>query len=352
MADALKVKIERVKMWESGEARPTFKQAQKWASKTYIPFGFLFLREPPSENLPIPDLRTLGGAALTRPSLNLLDTVRDVLRKQAWYKEYLLENSAELCQFVGKFSLQSTVFEVVEDMKHSLGFDQSRPVPSHDDYLRELINAAESLGILVMRSGIVGNNTSRKLDVGEFRGFAISDKHAPVIFINSADAPSARLFTFIHELAHLWIGSSGISTAGLNQNHLEEQFCNKVAGEFLVPLAMLIRLFDERASLTENVLKITNTFKVSKLVALRRLVDIQKISNDQYSTAYLEELRYFSNLAGSGGSFYRNSVVKNSRRFSKAILSETFRGKVLLRDAASLLGVQPSKLKSYAESVS
>ena len=89
-----------------------------------------------------------------------------------------------------------------------------------------------------MRSGIVGNNTHRPLDVAEFRGFAISHPLAPLVFINSADAPAARLFTLLHELAHLWVGSSGISNASPatpGNVRREEVFCNAVAGEFLAP---------------------------------------------------------------------------------------------------------------------
>lgn len=86
-----------------------------------------------------------------------------------------------------------------------------------------------------MRSGIVGNNTHRPLDVAEFRGFAISHPLAPLVFINSADAPAARLFTLMHELAHIWVGSSGISNASPGNARREEVFCNAVAGEFLAP---------------------------------------------------------------------------------------------------------------------
>jgi Zn-dependent peptidase ImmA (M78 family)/transcriptional regulator with XRE-family HTH domain len=351
MALALNVDIERLRQWERGEVRPTFRQAQSWASKVHVPFGFLFLEKPPEDQLPIPDLRTIGGTIPSQPSLNLLDTVRDVLRRQVWYKEYFIENGGKPHTFIGKFSTKTPVLTVVNDIRNGLEFKENKAISSHEEYLRELISAAENLGVLVMRSGIVGNNTSRKLDVGEFRGFAISDKYAPVIFINSADAPSARLFTMMHELAHLWIGSSGISTVGIGQNQQEEVFCNKVAGEFLVPTSSLISIYDSNASLIENITKIITSFKVSKLVALRRLVDINVISPEQYRLAYLEELNHFASNAGSGGSFYRNSLVKNSRRFTKAILNEAFSGRVLLRDAANLLGVQPSKLKNYAETL-
>nr|MDT0251552.1 ImmA/IrrE family metallo-endopeptidase [Endozoicomonas sp.] len=77
-----------------------------------------------------------------------------------------------------------------------------------EQYLSLLIEKAEAAGIVVMRSGIVGSNTTRRLSVDEFRGFALSNDYAPLIFINAANAPAARLFTLIHELALLWIRHS------------------------------------------------------------------------------------------------------------------------------------------------
>lgn len=237
VADKIPVKPEKVFEWEVGDSQPTFKQAQKWALLSHIPFGFLFLKEPPSDELPLPDLRTLGGAAPARPSPELVDAVKDVLWKHGWYLDYLKEHEFGPLPFVGRFTSQSPVKEVVADMRKTLHVAENAARPTHEEFLRTLIAAAESVGILVMRSGIVGTNTHRKLDVGEFRGFAISNPLAPVVFINSADAPAARLFTLIHELAHVWINSSGISSVSVNANRREEIFCNAVAGEFLAPEA-------------------------------------------------------------------------------------------------------------------
>ncbi|RMN74615.1 hypothetical protein ALQ55_200010 [Pseudomonas savastanoi pv. savastanoi] len=124
---------------------------------------------------------------------------------------------------------------VVSDIRQTLGVDPEKSRLDYDKYSRALIDAAEVAGVLVMRSGIALGNTHRKLEVSEFRGFAISNSLAPVVFINSSDAPTARLFTLMHELAHLWIGSSGVSDAGTANGREEERFCNAVAGEFLVP---------------------------------------------------------------------------------------------------------------------
>lgn len=348
IARKLPTKTEKVEEWEAGLAHPTFKQAQRWAEIAHIPFGFLFLRQPPAEALPIPDLRTLEGSRPQEPSLNLLDTIRDVLRKQDWFIEYLEEQHSEPLPFVGRYTAKSPVAEVVADIRHTLRVPVESSRLTYDEYMRALVDAAESAGILVMRSGMALGNTHRKLDVTEFRGFAISHKLAPVVFINSADAPSARLFTLVHELAHIWIGSSGISDASTVSHRQEERFCNAVAGEFLVPQASFNAHWNSTIPWESNLAPLAALFHVSPLVIGRRALDLGYITNEDYSAYYRRALKEFQEKGGGGGDYYRVVTIKNSPRLSQAVLAEARSGRLLLRDAGKLLGVQPAKLKTYA----
>src|SRR5471032_1683211 len=349
LAESITVKEDKVLAWETGESKPTFRQAQQWASVAHIPFGYLFLSEPPKEQLPLPDLRTVGGASPKDPSIDLLDTVREVVRKHEWYLDYVKEQEHQPLSFVGKFSSSSQVADVVADIRSTLRVHE---VPHHqggDEYLRQLIAGADAAGILVMRSGMVGANTHRKLDVGEFRGFAISDKYAPVVFINIADAPAARLFTLIHELAHIWIGSSGISSASPADSRRIESFCNAVAGEFLVPELLFRERWKHAVNWITQLTELAASFHVSKLVIARRACDLGCISRDAYVAFYLAELKVYRDQKGGGGNFYHSAEGKNSKRFSRAVLSEALSGRLLLREAGKLLGVQPAKVRTYAE---
>lgn len=338
--------IAKVTEWEAGTAKPTFVQAQKVANVTSIPFGYLFLAKPPKEELPIPDLRTVGDKHHDEVSVDMRDIIKQVMHKQEWYKEYLLQIGEDELPFIGRFSTKDSVYEVAQNIRDELEI----PLPkkgSWEEYQRQIINAAENSRILVMRSGIVGNNTRRKLEVSEFRGFAISDKLAPVIFINSSDAPAARLFTLVHELAHLWIGSSGVSD--LSDDHAEEEkFCNAVAGEFLVPEDAFYEMWNPHVSLLNNTIEISSRFHVSKLVVARRALDCGVIDSGAYWAFYQNEMKAFKRKKSGGGDFNITAGARNSALFSSAVVAEALSGRMLLRDAGSLLGIQPSKIKTYA----
>lgn len=351
VAKKLPVKRDRVQEWEAGETKPTFLQAQKWASLAHIPFGFLFLQQPPVEQLPLPDLRTVGGIAPQRPSLELLDTVRDAVRKQDWYLEYLQNQEHQPLAFVGRFTSQSRVADVVDDIRRTLGVNPDAARLDYDKYSRALIDAAEMAGILVMRSGIALGNTHRKLEVSEFRSFAISNTYAPVVFVNSSDAPSARLFTLLHELAHIWIGSSGVSDGSTANGRDEERFCNAVAGEFLAPEVQFRVLWNADVNWEENLAPLATRFHISKLAIGRRAMDLGYVSHSQYGAYYRAILKAFQSEKGGAGDYYRNATAKNSPRLSKAVLIEAMSGRMLLRDAGRLLGVQPAKLRTLASRI-
>ncbi|WP_416364455.1 XRE family transcriptional regulator [Pseudomonas sp. NFX183] len=352
VAKGLMVKLDRLKEWEGGQSLPTFNQAQKWAAIVHVPFGYLFLRAPPLEHLPLPDLRTVGGVFPDEPSLNLMDTVRDVLRKQDWYLEYLQDHERAPLPFVGHFNSHSPIKDVVADIRRVLGVTDAFARMGYEDYVRALVSGAEEAGILVMRSGVALGNTHRKLDVSEFRGFAISNPMAPVVFINSADAPTARLFTLMHELAHIWIGSTGVSDGSSQSARQEEAFCNAVAGEFLAPELIFRAHWVADVHWEENLGPLAGRFRVSALVIARRARDLGYISNDQYGAYYRRILQEYRDKDGSGGDYYRTAAIRNSARFSKAVLAEAQSGRILLRDAGKLLGVQPAKLKTYGMKLS
>lgn len=357
-ASRLHIKPGRLESWETGDDRPTFLQARSIASVLRVPFGYLFLPEPPQESLPLPDLRTVRDAALRRPSVDFFDVVTDSIRKQEWMRDYRKDEGAEPLAFSGRFSGRTDVTAVAGDMSNVLEVNDGLRADSRnwEEFLRAFMDRADRCGILVMRSGIVGNNTTRPLSVEEFRGFAISDSYAPLVFINGRDSKAAQIFTLAHELAHIWIGVSGVSNVSL-QDEAEQAIqpeivCNAIAAELLVPREDFRASWDRRIEPSRNVFALVRRYRVSSLVVLRRALDLQFISRGQFSNLYAVENERAQAPRGddaAGGDFYRTLWIRNGSSFTRAVVSSTLEGRTLYRDAARLLGVRVKHIEQIAE---
>lgn len=350
--DAIVQRLPKFEQWESQQAKPTLRQLEQFARLTYTPIGYLFLAEPPVERLPIPDFRTVADTGVARPSPDLLDTLYTCQQRQEWFRDYARSEGQERVGVIGQASVDSDVETVAANMRVALGFDlaERRRMPTWTDALRRFIEQAENLGVLVMVNGVVGNNNRRKLNPNEFRGFALVDDLAPLIFVNGADTKNGQMFTVAHELAHIWLGQSALSdaTAATLPTNRVERWCNQVAAEFLVPLSTLRNEIRRGTDPAEESNRLARVFKVSSLVILRRMHDAGALGRDEMWAAYEAEVdRLRAIPRGSGGDFYLTQAVRVSKRFARALVSSTLEGQTLYRDAFRLLGF--SKLDTFRE---
>ena len=144
LAAKLNVRPEGIAAWEAGERRPTFRQAQKFAQVLHVPFGYLYLPEPPGQELPIPDFRTLPGQPSREPSPDLLDLLTDVLGKQEWFRDYQESEGIEELPFVGRFKPSDPMEAVARDIREVLDVDRARSrATTRDMFLGELTRNAE-----------------------------------------------------------------------------------------------------------------------------------------------------------------------------------------------------------------
>jgi len=339
--------------WESGRSKPTLKQIENFAKATYTPVGFFFLEKPPVEKIPIPDFRTIRNEYTVRPSPNLLDTIYMCQQRQEWYHDYVRSMGEEPLAFVGVASVKDDVVVTAAKMRQLIGFDidARKKMPTWADALRQFIDQVDSIGIMVMCSGVVMNNNYRHLNPEEFRGFAMADKLAPLVFINGADTKAAQMFTLAHEIAHIWLGLSAVSDvqASWISDHKVERWCNQVAAEFLVPLDLIKHDLKKDAEMQDELLRLARRFKVSTLVILRRIYDAGFISFKKFQEIYRMELeRLISIVAkGGGGNFYLTQAARVSKRFARALIANTLEGQTLHRDAFRMLGF--SKLTTFRE---
>ena len=311
-----------------------------------------FWREPPVESVPIPDFRTGVKARLGRPSPDLLDIVYLCQQRQNWYRDFARTVHEPAPAFVGSARVGDDVVGTAAVIRQALGLDleERKRLGTWTDALRRFIEQAEALGVLVMVSGVVGSNNRRPLDPEEFRGFALADPLAPLVFVNGADTKAAQMFTLAHEIAHIWLGQSAVSDARIRAvpDEKTERWCNRVAAELLVPLEVLHRELDVLADLQGEVNRLARRFKVSTLVVLRRIHDAGALSREELWTAYDDELARLRGLSkGSGGNFYLTLGARVSKRFARALVESTLEGRTGFTEAFGLLGLK--KMETFNE---
>ena len=348
-SDELTRRFPKWPRWLNSEAQPTLKQLEDFARLTHTAIGYFFLPQPPALALPVPDFRTLRDEALREPSAALLDTLYLCQQRQDWFRDHARVNGLPALAFVGCAGLHEPPEAVARRMREvmHLSTDARRELPSWTDALRWFVTNAEDAGVLVMASSIVGSNSHRKLDVGEFRGFALADELAPLVFLNAADSKAAQMFTLAHELAHVWLGATGLSDSEVGRlpEQNTERWCNQVAAELLMPMEATREAHRPDAPVPQEIQRLAREFKVSTLVALRRLFDagfIDQASLWQHYRAEVERLRNLGQRGGGGGDFYRTLGARTGKRFARAIVTSTLEGQTLFQDAFRMLGVRRS----------
>lgn len=342
--------------WLNGQDRPTLRELEQLARATSTPLGYFFLPEPPEERLPIPYFRTSNSQVALPPSPDLLETMQMMQRRQEWMREYLIEQGAERLAFVGSAGVKDGPGELAQDMRQALGLNKEWAArqTTWTEALRKLQKSMEEAGILVVINGIVGNNTHRKLDVSEFRGFVLVDEYAPLVFVNGADGKAAQMFTLAHELAHLWFGRSAVFDLRELQpaNDEIEQACNRVAAEFLVPASELHEKWASIRHEDNPYQQAARQFKVSELVIARRALDLSLITRDEflefYQTYRDSEYRTAAQSYG-GGDFYATQNVRIGLRFARAVVRATREGRLLYREAYQLTGLYGKTFAQYAQ---
>ncbi len=323
---------ELLNKWLSGEKEPTFNQVEDMSKKINIPFGYFFLNKPPVEECKIVEYRTVDSISLREPSRNLIDVLDMMSDAQEWMIDYLKDNEHEPLDFVGCGKRMSSAGEIAHDIREELDLTVSWYESSKNiaDSFRHLRRCFENKGIMIMMSGTVGSNTHRKLDVDEFRAFTLVNEYVPLIFINTCDSESGKLFSLLHEAAHIWLGEDSFyneqygSSVSVSQL---EQMCNAVAAEVLVPNMIFIEKWNEVSGTAfEKVETLAKFFKCSKYVVARKACDNGKINKDKYNeivTLLVENYQKWreeqKDSKGSGGDYYRTLGSKLDHRFVKAL---------------------------------
>ncbi len=351
----------KITEWENGQSAPTSRQLDKFAKRVHVPVSYLFLPKPPKEKLPLADFRADNFPS--RPSPDLLDTIDDCQWRQDWFRNFSRINGYPSVNIVGKKKTMSSVVAAAKTMRKLLNFpiDEQKECKTWQNMRRVFIQKADNAGVLVMSSGIVKNNTRRILNPNEFRGFALVDEIAPLVFINGKDSKQSQIFTLAHELAHILLGESALSNIGVdpwheNFNNKKEIWCNEVAAEFLIPADELCQDSARNMSVEKEIDLATKCFNVGKLISLRRFLDVKKITRKKFNSLFHDEIEQLNSknkkelrekqLPQSTAKKRVSNIVPSimqsrvGTRFARALVEDTLEGKTMYRDAMYMLGTR------------
>lgn len=348
---------EYLESWANGTKEPTFAQIEKVSKGTGIPLGYFFLKEPPKEDLFLVEYRTVDSIELAQPSRNLIATMQSMQRVQEWLRDIALEEGNPPLQFVGSLKDETSATNFAERMREilSVEIDWYERVQSSDlafKYLREKVSDA---GVTVMMNGVVGNNTRRILNIDEFRAFTLIDEYTPLIFINARDNLNARVFSLLHEFAHICIGENSLFNAkeeSIIHVSATETLCNASAAEVLVPRKIFCEEWEKNAAndWKTTVFKLARYFCCSNTVIARRALDFGYISHDQYiEIAAIKPSQ--KKKENPGGNFYNTVASRIDHHFLKMLANSVRVGKTTPTEAYQLTNTNRSTFSELLSKV-
>jgi Zn-dependent peptidase ImmA (M78 family) len=346
IAEKLRVNEEKWLKWEQGEEKPTTNQLIRIAGYLDRTPAFFYLNNQPNEEKPFSEFRTINNEILESGSPKLIRAIREAKRNRM--------TLIDLYEDQNKRPVQIPVLDPAEDIRvqatkvrewvgMSMGTQKSWR--SSSEALTQWKNCIEVKDIYVVQFPFV--------DVEECRGFAIAEDIVPIIGINSKDSYNARIFTIIHELAHVLFRDSVLindSLAGyFNSGRKLEQTCNRLAAEILVPADELRLEFDDTKNTFREIKRLSRRFRVSGYVLLIRLRTEKLITEGMFRDLRSKFTFYDSSGKGSeGGDPYYNQIVRKGKLYLKTAFQSYFDDQINVAELANLTGWKVPNLNELA----
>ncbi len=348
--EEIKDKFKKIEDWISQEIYPTFRQIEDFANFLKVPLGYMFLDKPPKTNIIESEFRTIGNK-IPEISKELQDTLYSMGRKRDWLSEYRKEKGWGKLTPSSFADLDKKDFNTVSKLaKEYIDLDEFWYKEYRDNrlafnYLRERL---EDKGITVMQNGVVGSNNHRKLNVEEFRGFLLYDDIAPLIFINSNDSLTGKIFTLVHEYIHFLLQEDDVFTnENLEIENRDEGKINKITAEFLIPASHVEALWNDNKYEIEQIEEFSRLFHVSRLAVTIKLNDMSKVGQQTINKIkqQTETERRDSGLkSDGGGDYYRTSRSRFGNSFIRSVIQGAESGDISYTHAFRLLD---NSIKAY-----
>ncbi len=334
----------RLKHSENGEAKLTMPALEALSRKLRYPLAYLFLNEPASDldKLPVEDFRTAGGAGLKPPSIDLCEQAGFCLRQQEWFSAYAEENGLDPIPFAAAFPLNDDPDEAGERLREVLALG-SLQIANDSGFLRELAKRLERHKVIVEISRIVKSAPRRRLDIREFKGITLSDRFAPLIFVNGGDSASEQIFTLLYELGHICLGLSGVSDVQSSNSRASEIWCSAFAASALMPKKEFLADFAVTSDPDVFIRNAVNKHHVSTLAVLRRMDQLKLLSKTESEHRHTKAQNAYRRFLTRQESQHRSKTGGFCQRVSpllaQAVIASARVGETPYRDALDLLAL-------------
>lgn len=349
--------VTEIESREEGKTHPTISQAQKLAKITKRSLAIFYMEEPPKNFQILQDFRRLPSSELNIISSELNELINTATTNQEWIHDYLISEDNPELEFVGKYKITDKLDVILEWIYASLNIsiNEQTECDTKEEALKLWVSKLEESWVFVFK------NTTVSLE--ECRGFVISDKMAPFIFINSNDSTTGQLFSLIHELVHILINETGLSNSDTSGAYTSDKakdievFCNRIAANVLInPTAFDIKLKSLTKLTTEwQIKKLADFFKVSNEVIARKFLEKWYISNEKYQELrhnyiqwwliYQAQLKAKRKLTKWGPDYYITKLAHDGHSFVRTVIDAYYNWKVLWREAAYLLNVKVNNIQ-------
>lgn len=313
--------------------------------------------EPQPPQLPAADFRKgISFSWSDQNAVNLYSLIGLLSTKQAWLSSIREEEDIAPCSLVLSQSPNSVPDEdtITRHLRGLFGVEREDICAFT---FSEWVKKCESLGVIVVCTHCVGFNTKQKIDPDYVRGFTLGDRWAPVVFVNSEDAETARRFTLCHELVHVTLSESAISDPDIiSPWHNREALCNRVAAELLMPRAYLV---NARVDLPRSgdwilwrqaVESLAKKYRVSPLAMTVRLYTLGMLPR-----AVAESLiPVFRSRRKKRSSTVPRKILHrvyecNGRALTHEVLTRLHNSEISLREAKNVLGISYGTLVKLLE---
>lgn len=361
VASRLSKEPETILAWEAGDEEtgdggPTYPQLEKLADLYKRPVALFFFPQPPDEEEPEHAFRTLPEFELADLAADTRFKIRDGLAKQMTLRDLTGGlNPAKRRVFVDlEATTQVTPAGLAAKARayFGVGVEDQRSWKTMAEGLRQWRDVVENFGVFVFKDSFSQREVS---------GFCLQDDVFPIIYLNNSVAKSRQIFTLFHELAHLLLGTNGMTKRDMSYisklrgtEKRIEVFCNAFAGEFLAPKEALATLTTRQSPPSDKeIADVAKNLKVSRTVILRRLLDLDCISRGHYrvKAAEVEDEYLDAKPKSAGGSYYNSQAAYLGQRFLELAFQQFYRGAISRFELADSLGVRHGNIGGLEQRV-